>query len=282
MRAFRKGLSEAGYVEGQNVAIEYRWAEGQVRSAAGAGGRSGPPAGRRDRHRREPRLPHSRPRRRPRRFRSSSPSAATRSDLGSSPASTGRAATSPGSISSPSSWRQSGWNCCVSWCPRLPRVAVLVNPQLCADRSQLQRRAGRGRRSGCKFEIFNASTEREIDAAFANIRARAGRRTARQHRPILFNRRRDQIVTLAARHANPAIYRMREFAEAGGLMSYGASITDAYRQVGVYTGRILKGAKPADLPVVQPTKFELVINLKTAKALGLDRAADRCSPAPTR
>jgi putative ABC transport system substrate-binding protein len=125
------------------------------------------------------------------------------------------------------------------------------------------------RATGLQIKVLNASTSREIEAAFASF--------MRERSDVLFiasdpyyHSRRAQLVVLAARHAIPATYAQREFTEAGGLMSYGTNIADAYRQIGVYAGRILKGANPADLPVVQASKFELVINLPTARALGLE------------
>ena len=153
--------------------------------------------------------------------------------------------------------------------PAATRVAVLVNPANATNTETTLRDVEPAARTmGLQIQVLNASTSREIDAAFATIAS---------ERPdalfvgndAFFNARRVQLVLLAGRHGLPAIYWDREFAEAGGLMTYGSNIVDVYRQIGDYAGRILKGAKPADLPVVQSSKFELVINAQTARMLGL-------------
>jgi putative ABC transport system substrate-binding protein len=153
--------------------------------------------------------------------------------------------------------------------PAATRVTVLVNPANAAQTEATLKDVEMAARAiGLRIEIVNASTSREIDGAFAGL--------ARDRADALFVlpdpffiMRRFQIIQLAARHAIPATYPVRDFAEPGGLMSYGTNTVDAWRQAGIYTGRILKGAKPADLPVVQSSKFELVINAQTARMLGI-------------
>jgi putative ABC transport system substrate-binding protein len=154
--------------------------------------------------------------------------------------------------------------------PTATRVAVLVNPANTANTSSLLADVEPAARAlGLQVQIFNASTSHEIDAAFAALVRE--RPDALFLAPDgLFSARRVQLISLAARHALPASYSLREYVEAGGLMSYGTNFADTYRQLGVYAGRILKGATPAELPVTQATKFELVINLQTAKLLGLE------------
>jgi putative ABC transport system substrate-binding protein len=148
------------------------------------------------------------------------------------------------------------------------RVAVLYNPAGPASEPRLSDVQAAARTMGLQIQVFNAATSREIDMAFAAVAHERAEALLLIPDPV-FNGRRIQLVHLASRHAIPAIYWLREFVEAGGLMSYGSNIGDAFRQIGIYAGRVLKGAKPADLPVVQSSKFELVINAQTARMLGL-------------
>jgi len=152
--------------------------------------------------------------------------------------------------------------------PGAARVAVLVNP-VSASEPTLRDAEAAAPAMGLQIQVFKANSIREIDAAFATFVHERPDALFVSSGPF-FTSRRVQLVQLATRHAIPATYAQRQFAEVGGLMSYGPNLMEAYRQVGVYTGRILKGAKPADLPVVQPNKFELVINAGTARMLGLE------------
>ena len=152
--------------------------------------------------------------------------------------------------------------------PKAALIAFLVNPNNPNIETQSSEVRGAAQSIGLRVEVLQARTETEIVAAFAALAERGAGAFILGPDPFFFNQR-QQLVTLAARYAVPAIYEVREFVEAGGLVNYGANLTEALRQVGSYAGKVLDGVKPADLPVVQPTRFELVINLKTAKALGL-------------
>jgi len=152
--------------------------------------------------------------------------------------------------------------------PQARVIALLVNPNNTNAEPTMRDVQEAAHAKGVQLPILKASSESEIDTAFATlVQLHAGALVVGTD-PFL-NSRREQLVELASRHAVPAIYAWREFAASGGLISYGTSLTAGYRQIGIYAGKILNGAKPADLPVEQPTTFELVINLKTAKALGL-------------
>jgi ABC-type uncharacterized transport system substrate-binding protein len=266
--AFRQGLKEAGYVEGENVAIDYRWAQGQ-----------------------NDRLPALAAELARRRVAVIAAAAATSVVLaakavtttipivfavGEDPVRLGLVA----SLARPGG-NQTGVNffnaeliakrveLLRELVPMATRVAVLVNPTDANNtRTTLKDVEAAARAMGVQIQVLDASTSREIDAAFAAL-ARERPDALFVNGDAFFNSRRLQLALLAARHAIPASYGSRDFPDYGGLMSYGTSITDAFRQVGVYTGRILKGAKPADLPVVQASKFELVINAQAARVLGL-------------
>jgi len=267
LAAFRRGLAENGYVERQNVTIEYRWALGQydrlpamaaelvrrpVTVLASAGGEPAALAAK----------------------------AATSTIpivfvIGGDPVKQGLAASlnrpdgnSTGISILTNTLEPKRLGLLRELVPQAVTIGVLLNPNFPQFESQLRDVQEAGRAIGVQIFVLRASDDHEVEGVFETV--------AQQRIPALavsadpfFDTRRDKLVALAARRAVPAMYHFREFAAAGGLMSYGIDISEVWRQLGVYAGRILKGAQPADLPVLQPTKFELVINLKTARTLGL-------------
>ena len=268
LAAFRKGLQETGFVEGHNVAMEFRWAEGH--------------------YDRLPALAAS--------LVHQQVAAIIAVAGGSAPAQAAKAVTAtipivfvsggdPVKVGLVASLNRPGGNVTgVSvittelgakrlellhqLVPNATKIGVLINPNYAdaeRQRRELQQAAGAMKQ---KIEFANGGTERDIDTAIATL-VQNGADALLVANDAFFTSRRDQLVALSARHSIPAIFPLAEFSVAGGLMSYGANFSEGYRQAGVYTGQILKGAKPGDLPVLQSTKFEIVLNLRTAKALGL-------------
>jgi putative tryptophan/tyrosine transport system substrate-binding protein len=264
--AFRRGLNEVGFVEGQNVAIEQRWAEGQDD--------------------RLPALVADLVRRRAAVIVANNPgaqaakAAATTIPVvfvtGSDPVRDGLVTSlnRPGDnftgvVFIASVLGAKRLDLLRQLVPKATTIAMLVRPNTTeteAERIDVQNAA---QVLGQELVIFDVTSERDVEAAFATFVERRAGGLLVGTGPFMTSSR-DRVVALAARHGVPAIYPLREFASAGGVMSYGASISDAYRQSGIYAGRILKGEKPADLPVMQSTKFEFLLNLRTAKTLGLD------------
>jgi len=267
LQAFLQGLGEAGYFEGKNVTIEYRWAEGhydrlpalaaelvqrQVAVIAATGGEPSPLAAK----------------------------AATASipivfTAGGDPVEAGLAASlnQPGGNATGTTimgieMGPKRLDLVRQLVPNATSVAMLVNPKFPLGSTEARDVQAATRSLGMRFDVLFASTEGEVDAAFTDIVRQKTDLLIIATDPFLLGQR-DQLVGLAARYAVPTMYFLREFVEAGGLISYGPDIANGYRQAGVYTGRILSGAKPAALPVWRPTHFLLILNLKTANALGL-------------
>ncbi len=267
LAAFRQGLGETGYVEGQNLAIEYRWAENHLDQlpalVADLVGRKvdmivtagGPP-----------------PAVAAKRATSTTPILFTAVGDPIGAGLVARLARPGGNVTGFSilvvELNPKRLELLSQLLPEARVVALLVNPKNPSSERVISDVQEAARTKGMQLPILKAASESEIDAAFASlVQMQVGALVVGSD--PFFNSRREQLVALASHHSVPAIYEWREFAAQGGLISYGPSLTSVNRQAGTYAGRILKGEKPADLPVQQPTKFELVVNLKTAKALGL-------------
>ena len=264
--AFRQGLSEGGYVEGQSVVIEYRWAEGRYDRlpalAADLVGHkvdviaTGSVAGMQAAKSATSTIPVVF-------FGGGDLVAAGLIDSLARPGGNLNRFTTMSLELNPKRLELLS-----ELVPQAKVIALLVNPKNPQTEGVVRDVQDAPRAKGVQLQILRAGTESEIDRAFASlVQLHAGALVVMGD--AFFFSRREQLVALAARHAVPAIYDVHEYAAAGGLISYGPSLTGLWRQVGIYAARILKGEKPADLPVQQPTRFELVVNLKTAKALGL-------------
>src|SRR6266851_2859615 len=266
MDEFRQGLKEAGFVDGQNVRIEYRWAEGhydrlpalaadlvrrQVAVIAATGGEPSPQV-----------------------VKAATQTIPIVFMANGDPVAAGLVASlnrPGGNLTGVTIFGMMAagkrLELLRQLMPKAGTIAYLMNPN--NPNREFDNVQAAARSVGQQILVLNADGGREIDTAFATIAQQGVAALLVASDPLFFDRR-DQLIALAARQAIPAIYYLRAFSEAGGLLSYGNALTDMYRQVGIYTGRVLKGEKPADLPVMQATKFELVINLKTAKTLGLE------------
>jgi putative tryptophan/tyrosine transport system substrate-binding protein len=263
--AFRQGLSESGYVEGQNLAIEYRWADGD--------------------YERLPRLAADLVGRRLSAIVANTPAAAVAKTATTTIPIVFTSSGNPVELGFVSSLNHPGGNVTgVSFLsdelgakrlellrelvPAATSVGLLVNPTRPSFQSEIEDSQQAAHALGVKLIVLNATTEAEIDTAFTKLSQQQIDALLVGGDPFFLTRR-DQIVALANRSRIATMYYIREFVVAGGLVSYAPSVAEVYRQAGIYVAKILKGAKPADLPVLQPTKYSLVINLKTAKALGL-------------
>ena len=266
--AFREGLNEAGFVDEQNVRIEFRWGEGQYDRlpamaqelvaqrvaliVAGGGDRPALAA---------------------KAATSTIPIVFTGSDdpvgFGLVTSLNRPAGNVTGVSLFTSELEVKRFSLLRELAPTIPRIAMLVNPNNPTAEPNIRDVRAAADAVGQEIDFLHASSEREIDSAFRTMVSRQTDALLVAHDPFLLGRR-EQLVTLAAYNMIPAIYEFRDFVLAGGLMSYGSKLTDNYRLAGSYAGKILKGAKPADLPVQQPTKLILTINLKTAKSLGLE------------